>query len=333
MYLNPITPVNSPMLPYVYNPTSLGIAIRQFSGRRNLQTAILHVLLQKEKAKVNTYFKLQNKTVEKLQFEKEQLQLELRKQKRRPSRTVGILLFISGSTALVFSLIYASTILAFIGLGLTFWGALLLYITPKKYVKHSLLYSTAFPSLFSIAELIDSSGYKGKGIYLPPRHLKELKGGKVFIPQKNEVFIPSTEELEENKFFIMDPKGICLTPPGLDLVNLFEKELRKDFAGAEIQYLQNNLPKLLIEDLEIAEDIEITVDGNVIRTKIVRSIYEDFCRELVKTKKVCSTLGCPLCSSIACALARTTGKPVIIKENAYSKDTHSIEVHYMLIEE
>ena len=45
--------------------------------------------------------------------------------------------------ALTASAFYASSILAFIGLGLTFWGALLLYITPTKYVKLELLNAVA----------------------------------------------------------------------------------------------------------------------------------------------------------------------------------------------
>lgn len=273
------------------------------------------------------------KKVQQLESEKEALRLELWKYKRKPLGKVAYVLLLFGIIALISSIVYSSSILAFIGIALTFWGALFLFIKPVTYMKASLLDSTAISSLTTIDHIISELNYKGKSIYLPPRYLKELKGGKVFIPSKEDIVIPPIEEVAEEKVFLKNPKGICLTPPGLGLVNLFENELGTDFTRADLNYLQNNLPKLLIEGLEIAEDFEMNVESNIVHVKLTESVFKDFCNEVRKLSNVCSSFGCPLCSSLACAFTRTTGKPVIIEKSSFSRDGNVIETYYRIIEE
>ena len=244
----------------------------------------------------------------------------------------GILLLL-GAIALASSILYESSIPAFIGLGLAFWGALLLFIKPTRYVKSSLMDSTAISSLTNIDRLITDLNYEGKGIYLPPKYLKALKSGIVFIPSEKAVTIPPVEEVAKGKVFLKNPQGICLTPPGLGLANLYEEELGTDFTKVDLNYLQNNLPKLFIEGLEIAEDLEMSMEDDIIHTKITGSIYKDSCNEARKLPNICNSLGCPLCSSIACALTRSTGKPVIIEKHEFPQDGKIIEVYYRIIEE
>jgi len=264
--------------------------------------------------------------------EKEALRHEPWKHKRNPSETVAYTLLLLGTIALVISILYSSSILAFIGLGLTLWGALLLFIKPTKYVKASLLDSTVISSLRTVDQMIKDLDYEGKAIYLPPRYFKQLKGGKVFVPSKENSSIPPAEEIAEEEIFLKNPKGICLTPPGLGLANLYEKELRKDFAKVDLNYLQNNLPKLFIEDLEIAENFELTTEDNVIQAKITGSIYKSLCEEARKLSRIGQSIGCPLCSSIAIALTRATGSAVIIEKIEESKDGKTIEANFRLLE-
>jgi hypothetical protein len=256
----------------------------------------------------------------------------MRNRKRNLPETVSYVLLLSGAIALITAIVYPSSILAFTGLGLTFWGALLLYIKPTKYVKTSLLDSTTISSLKTIDQIITDLDYKGKAIYLSPRYLNELKGGKVFIPSKKGLVIPPLEELAEQKVFIKNAKGMCLTPPGLDLANLYENELGKDFAEVDLNYLQNNLPKLFVEDLEIAEDLEINTENNTVRAKITGSINKGLCNDVRKLPNICGSVGCPLCSSIAIALTRATGKNIIIEKTEVPKDGETIETNFRLLE-
>jgi len=263
------------------------------------------------------------KEKEDLRLEKERMRIELWKQKRRPSGIAGYILLLVGAAALASSVVYESSVLAFIGLGLTFWGALLSFVRPVGYVRSSLLDSTAVFSLMTVDQVIDDLNYTGKGVYLPPRHLKGLKEGAVLIPSKKGV-ITSVEKAGE---------GIRLSPSGLGLVNLFEKELGTSFAKVDLDYLRNHLPKLFIEGLEIAEDFRMNIKSNIAHIKITGSIYNDLCKEVRKLPNVCGSIGCPLCSSIACALTRATGKPVIIEKNQLSQDGKTIEAYYRILEE
>lgn len=264
---------------------------------------------------------------------REVLRLEAWRNKSKLSETISYMFLLFGVTALAVSIIYESPILAFVGLGLTFWGALLLFIRPTKLVRVILLESTALSSLTTIDRIINDLKYEGKAIYLPPRFLKGLKGGTIFVPSRQEIVIPAVEEVAEEKVFLSNPNGICLTPLGLGLANLYEKELGKDFAKVSFNYLQDKLPRLFIEDLEIAEDLEMSMENNVIQVKVTGSIYTELCKEAKKLRNICCSLGCPLCSSVAIALTRATGKPIIIENTNLSEDDKTIEVNYRIIEE
>jgi len=252
------------------------------------------------------------------------------KPKRSFSRAVGWTFLFCGIVALVNSIIFASSILAFIGLGLAFWGALLIYLRQEKYVKAMLIDSTAISSIENLDKIITELKYKGKGIHLPPEYFKDPKSELVYIPKKEGAEIPLAEETSE-EVFSQKTQGMFITPPGLDLTNYFENELGKKFAKADLKYLQNNLPKLFMENLEIAEDLEIEIENNTFHIKIMNSVYKDLCSKAREFSSICGSVGCPLCSSIACALTRATGNPIIIEKNNLSTDGNVIETHYRIL--
>lgn len=248
-------------------------------------------------------------------------------------RIVGPLLLLSGVASLSLSILYISQILAFIGLALTFWGALLLYIKPERYVKSTLLNSTTLSTLTILNQIINEHNPKGKPIYLPPKSLEEIKTGRAFISSKHRASIPPEEELATDKIILKNPDGLLLTPPGVALTNLYEDTLGTSFTRLDLTDLQNKLPKLFIEDLEIAENLEITQKSNQIHIKITGSVYKDFCQQTQKLPHICNSLGCPLCSSLAIALTRTTAKPITIEKTQPSPDGKTIQAHYQIIEQ
>lgn len=134
-----------------------------------------------------------------------------------------------GLTALAVSVVYVSTILAFIGLGLTFWGATLLYISPGKHVKKILLDATITPSLSNLDQMLTELGYQGKGIYLPPKYLKDFETSKVYISKYKSTKLPTSEAIQqqENKAFLRNPEAALIVPPGLSLSKLFDACMHK----------------------------------------------------------------------------------------------------------
>ena len=276
------------------------------------------------------------------------------KYKHKPSGKIGYALLLFGTIALISSILYSSSILAFIGMGLTFWGAILLYIQPEEYTKKVLLDATLLPSLAALDQIMQELDYKGKAIYLPPKYLNNPEANKVYISKQKDEKLPTPELIlkQESKLFIQNPQGILLTPPGAELTKLFEETLDTSFTRTDLQYLQQNMPKLFIEDLEIAEDLEIQIKyGEVstiatdpvsfgraqtkfdtIHVKITNSVYKDMCKEARKLSRVCDAIGCPICGAIACALAKATGKPVIIEETEVPEDGKTIEANFRLLE-
>jgi hypothetical protein len=115
--------------------------------------------------------------------------------------------------------------------------------------------------------------------------------------------------------------------------------------------LQQTLPKLLIEDLDLATDLEIQqtsstlnkpVDATIsqveakhdrIHAKITTGAYAETCKTAQQLPAIYANIGCPLTSAIACAIAKTTGKPTTIETQQIGKDGRTIETDYRILEE
>ncbi len=264
----------------------------------------------------------------------------------------GVLLFFLGVAALIVAIIYDSSVLAFVGLGITFWGAILNYIRSDDYVKESLLNATATPVLFTMNQTLNELDYNGKPIYLPPMYLNNPDESKVYIPKSTETKLPTPEQIQtlENQHPSRNSQGLILTPPGAELAALFEKTLGITFTRTDLNYLMKNMPNLMIEGLEIATDFEIneetanpaTTNGTPtqpqqklakIRVEITDSIYQETSTETEHMAKIHGNIGCPLTSAIACALAKSTGKLTIIKDEKTSEGGRKKTVEYNTYEE
>jgi len=240
-----------------------------------------------------------------------------------------------GAAALIISIIYVSQILAFIGLGLIFWGAILTYILTEEYVRENLLDATVLPSLAMLNQIMQELGYNGKAVYLPPRYVRDLEANKVYIPKQKEGKLPTPEQIQEQetRLFIENPPGILLTPPGAELTKLFERTLETSFTKIDLQYLQQNLPKLLTEDLEIAQNFEIQAEKNRVTVKIENSPYKKLTKKAGNLLYLYDNLGCPLSSAVASALAKAIGKPIVIENQEISKDGKNMKIEYGVLEE
>ncbi|MDH5788696.1 MAG: hypothetical protein OEZ40_10440 [Candidatus Bathyarchaeota archaeon] len=274
-------------------------------------------------------------TIKQLQTELEDLRLELRKTKGIPSVIISVVFMVPGVLSLVSSVFYNSQVLAFIGLGLTFWGALFLFVRPIKYVASSLLDSTAISSYSTIDRIIQDLKYKGKSFYIPPypeevylpEYLKGLKEMIVFISADSDASTPSIEEMAKSRFLLENPKGISVAPPGLGLLTQLEKELRRDITKLELTELCESLPQLILENLQLAKEIEMKPEKNQVYLRIFDSVYKNLYSREENLKSV-HFLGCPLVSAIACAIAKTTAKIVTIHRDKISPDGQTIEFWY-----
>jgi hypothetical protein len=230
---------------------------------------------------------------------------------------------------------YASSLLAFIGLGLVFWGAVLFYVRPEKYVKETLLDKTALPSLADLGQMVRELGYHGKAIYLPPKYLKNFESSRIYISEHEGTKLPSPEELhkEDDKMVLRSVGGVSMTPPGAELVKLFEDAAGTDFANVDLKFLEHEMPKLLTQAFEIARTVTIESEGNMVHVRMDGCVYSGMCRKVVSRTGAQGSLGCPLCSAIACALAKATGKPLVIENEKPGEDGQTIDTEYRLLDE
>ena len=87
----------------------------------------------------------------------------------------------------------------------------------------------------------------------------------------------------------------------------------------------------MVQDLELLEDLKINDSAEEITVNIQGSIFHDLCNQLRTYTYICSNVGCPLTSAIACAIAKVTNKAVIIDREEPSSDGKTIEITYHLI--
>lgn len=234
---------------------------------------------------------------------------------------------------LIYSFIYILKIPAFIGLGLIFWGSLIVFIKNTRYVKKELFDTGIINSLKTIDKIISELGYKGKGIYISPRTLQEFTSPVLFIPYEIDITIPPPEELTTEKVFHENPKGICLTPLGLDLASILEQRMGGNIFTIDLNQLREKLTRVIIEDLEIAQGFELEIDDPIIHVTIYKHIFNDICSEISKLKTFYPNIGEPLVSSIACLLAKVTGTPIAIDRINISKIEESIDIFYRMLAE
>jgi hypothetical protein len=257
--------------------------------------------------------------------------------RKRRSRLASALLSVTflamGFVSIYASIEYSITLLTFVGLGLTFWGGLLLYIRGEKYVKQDVLDNTLGSPLAALDQMITELGLKGKGIYLPPNYLKDFRSSRVYIPRKSGMELPPPEEfLNEAKSYFIDPtKGLLFEPPGAALTELFEQVLKTSLVGQDFKYLQRQMPKVLIEDLEVAQDAEITTRDYSCILTLENTVYSATCNKTSKLHNISGSIGCPICSAMACALAKTTGNPITIEREQVNEVNNSIETEYRML--
>lgn len=259
------------------------------------------------------------------------------KRKTNTAKIIGWATLSLGAALLAAATIYNVQILAFIGLGLIFLGAILTLIQTEEYVKENVMNATALSPLKTLNQIIRELNYNGKAIYLPPKYLQDPEDSKAYIPRWENEELPKPEQIDgqqdQETIFIKNPEGILITPPGSELTRLFEKTLKTSFTRTDLEYLQRNMPKLLIEDLEIAQNFELEAADGKIYARMENPIYRNLIRDVKNLPSLWEKMGCPISSAIACALAKATGKSVTIENQKVSEDGKTIEIEYRLIEE
>jgi hypothetical protein len=270
--------------------------------------------------------------------ENREARLKIRELFQKPARAelskmLSYILITTGFIALFASVFYGLLIVVFVGLGLLFWGVLFTYVRTEEYTKRNVLEAVSDSKTGPLSRFVEELGYRGMPVFLPPRHFGNPGMCRVYIPKHERVELPTPEQMQKNgsRLFATYPSGMLMPPVGLELAKLFEKTLGADFKRVDVDYLQQNLPKLLVENLEIAQNFDIEVEENRVRVEIADSSYDKLGNP--KGQYSSSNFRDILVSAIACALAMATDSPVIIEKQENARDGRGEVFEYRIVRE
>lgn len=233
---------------------------------------------------------------------------------------IKIVMLLAGLVSVIVATSYDSYILAFVGITLAFWAALLFYININT-LPIELFNAVAVSALQNNERMLSRIDPSAKGIYLPPKYLVDYKSDLVYVPSKVDSQLPMPEEIRETALLFETSSGLLFVPPGLALASLYEQKLTKSFLQIDLDTLLTILPDILVEKVEIAQAIEITKEGTEITVRATKPSLKGLCSEMKELPRTHRILGCPFSSSIACALAKSTGKLVTIEEEQEERAT------------
>ncbi|MFX0208625.1 MAG: hypothetical protein ACFFDT_21770 [Candidatus Hodarchaeota archaeon] len=271
------------------------------------------------------------KQVEQLERDKQELLRELRRLKRKPEGRIGYLLLALGLALLALAVYYSHNVSAFIGIALSFWGALLLYIRPTRFIRKEILDTITEP-LVSYHKLVEELGYEGTPRHISPSTLWGLRNTVLYIPKLNHTITHTNEQLSSDDIVIDNPRAIKLNPPGQSLSRLIEEELKTNFSTVDLEYLQYNLEKALVEGLEIMETFQMELNESTVHVEMKDAIFYETIKGQIESKKQ-QKIGDPLNSAIACILARSTRKPVVIENIQTEPREKTIKTDFKLLEQ
>ena len=244
---------------------------------------------------------------------------QARKKNNTALQLAGVFLA-TGVLLIAFSIFMNLQVPAFIGLGLTFWGAVLALARSGKYVESGLLDSSTRASYATLDRMINDLKYKGQGFYILaypkdvflPDYLKNLKDPVVYV---SETFDgkPPIDELASGKFISIQSRGFFIASPGSGVIVEMEKQLGMDISKVSLSELCEIMPKCLTENLNVARNAEMKLLPDGASFKAVGILYESLYNPESRPKSA-DMLGCPVVSAVACALAKSSGKAVAIKE-------------------
>lgn len=251
---------------------------------------------------------------------------------------IGTIFLASGIAALLLSIFLGSQTMALVGLGVTFWGALFILVAPLRYVEGSLLAGTALATYLTVDRIIGDFKYSGKAYYLPPlsreehvpEHLRGLKEVVVFVSVNEDETMPSVDDIAKNKFALANGRGVLLAPPGLGLLARAEKEIFPKIA-MDIDDLCEVVPGIMLENFALARDMTMHAEADRVDLTLLDSLYMSLYSPESNLKSI-SLLGCPIASAIACAIAKTTGKAVVIQKVRSSSEDRTTEIEYELVQ-
>jgi hypothetical protein len=157
-------------------------------------------------------------------------------------------------------------------------------------------------------------------VFLPPQYDADRPSEAAFIPFRDDAAMSMGDTTSE-------PNGVYVIPLGVDLTNMYEAEMGRPFTETDLHSLLSRLPAVFAR-LEIAEQVEVESRARGVQVRITDHIFEATCLQHQGANH--GSFCCPLCSSIALAITRSTNKPVTVDALRTSPGTNTLEISYRI---
>lgn len=256
----------------------------------------------------------------------------MRNKKIAFNKIFAIIIISIGAGLIIASSFLISSFIAILGTATIFWGVILMYLLPVKHVPLTLLNASVGSEISNVERILNEFNFTEKGVYLPPKNLENINDSLVFVPKSRNIFLPLTAGKDYRQLYSENKDGIFLTPPGHGLSMFFEKEFGMTFLKTSVQDLPIILPKLLVEKLDLAQNLEVTVQENVIKILITDSVFSDVCKKTDNNPQSHEQVGCLLSSALACVLAKIVGKPLVVRSENTNLLDKTVSIDFLVLD-
>jgi hypothetical protein len=246
---------------------------------------------------------------------------------RRGTIRLGLGVTSIGAVSLTISYLSSSTILTFIGLGLTLWGLLLLYISQPRSIPRKVFDVLSFSMLRSIDAIVDELYHGESVVHFYHENGNGLAQGYIYFTRPNGA-VQNYVQLNSQEISQNDPNGTVILSPSQGLLDLFEKELNVNLANIDFPFLERTLPDILVEELKLVDYFLIEANDDTFAIRFSGEPSVHLCRLINEKSKIGYRIGCPVCSVLALALSKSTGRPIRIKQTITEGDGNNIRTVY-----
>jgi len=240
-----------------------------------------------------------------LDKERAALTEELSTLKQAPSGGASYIFLNIGIIFILLSLVHTDYILASVGVTLTFFGGFFLFIKPYQFIRK---------------DIFDKPHYTSSGT------LKGIEEVNLFF-QKN-INLDTTDDFQD----VSSERNnrLNITPSGVKLSKLIEKELNKSFLAIDLNYLVENLESVIVEKLEFVKSFSMNVETNNIYMKLEKTVFDNFFSNTENISDGIYEVD-PLTSALACILAITSQKTVYIDKIEWNPVNKIESIIYTLV--
>ena len=258
---------------------------------------------------------MQQQDYEVVKAQRDGLKRKLAEQNRWAIRPTVTWLSLLGAGILVFWYMTnngssMSLVVFLTGVTLVSSSVMLYFLSPASYLRAEVSDGEVLANTMNVGKILSSMLIEAKGVHLPASQAGEMK---VFIPASHGQRLSFETIKASGGIFVLPAdgaRGILLDPPGYGLLR-HARQLGISFSDIE---LEREIKDVLEKGMELANVAAVTRVNDEVHVSLRNLANNGLCTSIRKERPgLCTQIGCPVCSFIACAIVEGTGRPVRIK--------------------